>query len=252
MRGCLQKKLKMLKTIQQSCGVSEEVAQEWLDMYGEGDEHKAAEKILELGEASDAIFKKKDKLEKAVYSAKLAKWDEGKRGFDSFLREASTFELYVTLKVNPTYPCLAFRIPYKTCLDLATHLKFKLSDDMLQYAIMIEELQHKHSLTDKQARDLVIHKHGLRFKEPRRLKPFPADLLDDHVLRDINPSKHTPADLIANYATKNPLQVIRERKEMTNRIEIVPTDNEEIIYKVMEGEDEAFRMIKKLHRRVAY
>jgi len=160
--------------------------------------------------------------------------------------------LTITMEHNPTYPSVAgFKVTLDACIDLAHRLEFTLTKDQLGYAVAIEGIMSKRSIT-KEEYERGLSKYGVTFIDPALANPFPMELFLNHPLRNEDPDDVNIQDVIAHRLVfggpyGNAIDMVRERRNMQNRLTI-ERDGETIRYKLREGAGQLVRMIRALNR----
>jgi hypothetical protein len=229
----------MIRAIHQALRIPEEEAVAFIQRSG-GD-IGAAEIILGWTPETqpiEGVRINRDGIQRAWYQCKLTPWAK-KWKAEGFLQEATVFELMVTYTINPTYPTVAFRVPLKGCIELARELNMKPSHEMIAYALLVETLLRQKVLT-YEAAQVVLQQQGIPWIEPDRLTPFPPDIFEHHVLKDVDVHILAPGQIM-QHAPRRGVGVIRERKEMCNRIVKVGT-----YYQLYEGAEEFVTCILEL------
>jgi hypothetical protein len=178
-------------------------------------------------------------------------------------------ELRVTMEENPTYPCVSefSGISLAMCLDLADRLRHVLTKEQIGYAVAMECIsKQKKILKDDYARILSSRYH-IGFVDPSIVEPFPRELFVDHPLGHVNPDNVVVKDVILDKSSfggagGNPIDLVRERKWMQNRIAVEVTGDGEdgggggkkaaaTWYKMREGIGGFVGMLRALNRPVS-
>lgn len=207
-----------------------------------GDVRVAARATLTWTREDHPTHIRREVIERALLRQELEPWAAAHDAL-TFLREASLLELDVTLHHNPTYPCLAFRVPLKACVALAhDFLKVKLADELVVYAIAMQALQQRKVLKRAEL-ERLLRAEGLAYRDVSTLTPFPPEILEEHVLGGVDVSSMAPGEAM-QHAPKRGIDVVRERKQMTNRIVY---DREHDTFQINEGAEEFVEMILALN-----
>jgi hypothetical protein len=216
-----------------------------------GSPERAAEEILAWGPADlpDGVrYVNREWIERGIRVERLKPW-AAKWKAEEFVRSATLFELRISMEANPTYPCLAgFKgVTLPACLDLAKSLGHTLSDDKLAYAVAMTAIRASRSVTKEQV-FRTLTQYGARHVDPATAVPFHPELMIDHPLSGIQPDdarlSHIPPDWPRHSAYGTGLDLVRERKNMQNRISRVGDT-----YKLREGVGNFVDMILALNAR---
>jgi hypothetical protein len=192
---------------------------------------------------------KRDLITRAMYQVRLHTWAhtwEKTASAPRFVADASPFEFHVTFHVNPFYPLYAFRVPLKACMELIKDEKIPYTSDAFAYALVLSQVQSKKFVSKLEVRTL-FQQNGIPWKEPTLLEPFPDDIFHDHALKEVNMFTLAPGQAI-QHAPRQGISVLRERKEMCNRLLASGESEETRMYKISEGSQE-FAALMHLYNR---
>jgi len=165
-----------------------------------------------------------------------------------FLAEATAFEFGITLTVNPMYPCTAFSGTrmYDACKDLVAREKLYVYPAQHVYAVAYTEITQRRSMKRSELA-AALRRARLTYMDPSTIQPFPSDILNNHPLEDMDlnySSSGRAMALLKKNKISRPLDRVRERREMCNRIEKVVCPGQEDVFKIREG---ASRFVQLIH-----
>ena len=240
----------MQAAIAKAFGIKPAVAERYIEEQG-GDLEAAAD-ILGWTAETRRFHRKYSAAEeaaiirRAVVVARLQPWadkwvkPEGAGGASAasahggvaeFLKEASLFELDVTLAQNLTYPSLAFRgVPLQACVDLSEMLGAPIPEPLLQYAVIFQEVARKRTCTRKEV-ERALMQLGLPYADPCALRPFSPEIFEGHILEHADIDAVQLSEVIKHHPGRG-FSAIRERKQMRNQLERIVLENPDT------GEDE--------------
>lgn len=247
----------MERAIVKGLGVKPELAKAFIKRAGS--DERAAEIILGwTDETRPTYVKKLDRewIERGRRASRLRVWAEKHGdGAKAFVAGATLFELTITMEHNPTYPSLCgFRVSLDACIDLSKMLEYTLIKDQIGYAVAVEGVLNHRSITKEQY-EIALTKYGLTFIDPVLANPFPVELFMNHPLRREDPDDIGIQDVIAHGIVfggpyGNAVDMVRERRNMQNRLSMERDEEGIVRYKLREGAAQLVRMIRALNRAV--
>lgn len=143
---------------------------------------------------------------RAKRAATLAPW-AAKWKMERFVKDASWYELKVTMTRNPYYPVIAYGGSMRASEDLGVPS----TKEMKAHAVVFELVRN--GPVEKSSVDKVLSIEGLGGIDVTQVKPF--DVFD-HPLRSVDLDHTSPADLNRLAGPHWGVQAAKEMRNMTN------------------------------------
>lgn len=135
--------------------------------------------------------------------------------------EASILELEIITKRSPFYAMDVFNVSFGECLQMAKMLKINISNEVLAYNVIFNQLKTQEQVTIAEGQSL-LNEYGLLLADMPNLAsvlPYGVGVLKKHPLEKIDPMQVPPAKMV--HLVNNPGELIpriRERNSLVNKL----------------------------------